>query len=94
MSYIFRVPIFTHAPHKSEFSAQRLDDVVVNRLLLSLQDAYMSTILVLTYSDGTIEFRDRTGVGNLARDDVSQQVSSMYQVGFDFSDVGACKFEP
>lgn len=54
----------------------------------------MSTVLVLTYSDGTIEFRDSTGAGMLARDNIAQQVSSMYQVGFRFSDVGARKFDP
>lgn len=93
-SNILRTSICTHASHKSEISFKRLDDVVINRLLLSVQDACLSTILALTYSDGTIEFRDRTGVGILARDDISKQVSSMYQVGFDFADVGACKFEP
>ncbi|MCJ1266503.1 mediator complex subunit [Lobaria immixta] len=74
----------------SELSVKRSEDVVINRLLLSLQDVYLSTILVLTYGDGSIEFRDRTGVGVLPRDDIARQVSSMYQVGFDFSDMGTC----
>lgn len=75
-------------------SVKRLGDVIINRLLISLQDVYLSTVLVLTYSDGTIEFRDRIGLGVLARDDISKQVSSMYQVGFDFCDAGACKLRP
>lgn len=94
MSYILRIPGCTHASHKSELSVKRLEDVIINRLLLSLQDVYLSTILVLTYGDGSIEFRDRTGVGVLPRDDIARQVSSMYQVGFDFSDMGTCTFGP
>lgn len=48
----------------------------------------LSTVLGLQYSDGVIEFRDRTNLEILARDDYLTQVSSLSQVGFEFPDVG------
>ncbi len=62
----------------------------MNYLLLSVQEACLSTVLAMTYSDGTIEFRDRTSVDILPRDDSTKQVSSMSQVGFEFANVGTC----
>lgn len=44
----------------------------------------------MQYSDGGIEFRDRTNLDVLPRDDVTMQVSSLSQVGFEFPDVGLC----
>lgn len=52
----------------------------------------LSTVLSLQYSDGVIEFRDRTSLEVLARDDYLTQVSSLSQVGFEFSDAGLCTY--
>jgi len=63
-----------------------VNDVTVNRILCSVQQISLSTVLVLTYSDGTIESRDRIIMEALPRDERLDQVSSLGQVGFDFPD--------
>lgn len=63
----------------------------VNRVLLSIQQICLSTVLVFAYSDGVIEFRDRTTMEVLPRDEKIDQVSSLGQVGFDFQETGPCK---
>lgn len=68
-----------------------MNDVSVNRVLLSVQQICLSTVLVFTYSDGAIEFRDRTTMEVLPRDERIDQVSSLGQVGFDFPETGPCK---
>ena len=70
--------------YKPEASLKRLGDILINRLLLSVQEVSLSTVLVMKYSDGTIEFRDRSSMIVLSRDDITKQVSSLFQVGFDF----------
>ena len=40
----------------------------------------------MTYSDGVIEFRDRSTMEVLPRDETMDQVSSLGQVGFEFPD--------
>lgn len=66
---------------------------MINRLLLSIQEVSLSTVLAMKFSDGTIEFRDRSSMTVLGRDDVDKQISSLSQVGFDFLDVGPSKSE-
>lgn len=57
-----------------------------------MHELSLSTVLGLQYSDGVIEFRDRTNLEVLARDDVLTQVSSLSQVGFEFPDAGLCMY--
>lgn len=57
-----------------------------------MHELSLSTVLGLQYSDGVIEFRDRTKLEVLARDDVLIQVSSLSQVGFEFPDAGICMY--
>ncbi len=63
----------------------------VNKILLSIQQISLSTVLVFTYSDGVVEFRDRTTMEVLPRDERMDQVSSLGQVGFDFPETGPRK---
>lgn len=88
------IPVVAHTSCQPEISLKRLEDVLVDRLLLSLQTLFLGTVLAMTYSDGTIEFRDRTSIEPLPKDERTRQVSGLFQVGFDFLDVGACKFGP
>lgn len=64
---------------------------MINRLILFIQEVSLGTVLAMKYSDGTIEFRDRSNMAVLGRDDMNKQVSSLSQVGFDFPDIGPSK---
>lgn len=77
---------------KAESSLKRLDDIHVNRILLSVQEISLGTVLVMKYGDGVIEFRDRTSMEVISRDETRNQVSSLSQVGFKFPDIGSCEW--
>lgn len=71
---------------------RRRDDLIITRLIVSIHELSFSAVLGLQYSDGVVEFRDRTNLEVLARDDYLNQVSSLSQVGFEFPDVGLCEY--
>lgn len=48
----------------------------------------------MQFSDGVIEFRDRSSMTVLGKDDIEKQVSSLFQIGFEFPDVGPSNLEP
>lgn len=48
----------------------------------------------MQFVDGVIEFRDRSSMTVLGRDDIEKQVSSLFQIGFEFPDVGPSNLEP
>lgn len=70
---------------------KRLDDIVVERIFLSVQQLGPGTILGMTYSDGTIEFRDRTRLDVIGFDGNLERVTSLPQIGFAFPSEGPCK---
>ena len=55
----------------------------MTKTLLSLQQLNVGTALVMNYSDGSVEFRDRVTLDLLPRDG-NDRISSLAQVGFNF----------
>ena len=51
--------------------------------MLSIQQVNVGTVLAMTYSDGTVEYRDRTNMKIPPRDS-NDRISSLAQVGFSF----------
>lgn len=69
---------------KAEYILQRKNDIIVPRILLAIHQANMSTIIVFLYSDGLVEYRDRTSMEILSQD-MRDQFSTLGQIGFDTS---------
>ena len=55
----------------------------MTKTLLSVQQVNVGTALAMTYSDGTVELRDRVTLELLPRDG-NDRISSLAQVGFNF----------
>ncbi|KAI9825559.1 MAG: mediator complex subunit [Phylliscum demangeonii] len=68
----------------------RLEDVVVDRVVVSLQTVSQGTMLGIGYSDGLMEFRGRGDFHVVAFDGDVDRVSSLPQSGFAFPQEGPC----
>ena len=55
---------------------------MVSKTLLGVHQINMSSILLLMYSDGSIEYRDRSSMDTLPKN-VRDHFSTLGQVGFD-----------
>ena len=67
----------------------RLDDVLVPRTLLAVQEVNVSHTLAMIYSDG-VEFREKVSLEVLPRDG-KDRISSLGQTGFGFPSGGPCE---
>ncbi|CAL8583760.1 hypothetical protein XPA_009378 [Xanthoria parietina] len=72
-----------------EVTFKRLQDVKVNRVIVAVRELHLATTLVLCSSDGSVEFRSRSTLDLLPRDD-PDRVSSMAQVGLEFVPSDPC----
>lgn len=70
---------------------RRADDILIAKTLLAIQQVNVSTVLAMIYSDGSVEFRDRTTMQILSSDDNGSQISSLYQIGFNFLGARPCE---
>ncbi|KAL8997228.1 MAG: hypothetical protein Q9169_003421 [Polycauliona sp. 2 TL-2023] len=66
-----------------EVTFKRLQDVRINKVVVALRELHLAKTLVLCYSDGSVEFRSRSTLELLPRDD-ADRVSSMAQVGLEY----------
>lgn len=53
------------------------------KTLLCIKELNVGIVLAMIYSDGSVEYRDRTSMELLPRDGIDQ-ISSLAQVGFNF----------
>ncbi|GAB7338934.1 hypothetical protein MBLNU457_5612t1 [Dothideomycetes sp. NU457] len=68
----------------------RLDDVVLPRIVLSTMITNFETTMVITCSDGTIEFRDRETFDLILPDGSDSHVSGLPQAGFTYLSSDRC----
>ena len=56
-----------------------------------MQQLNVGTILAFLFSDGSVEFRDRTTLDILGTDQNNDQIASLPQIGFGFVDSRLCE---
>ena len=71
-------------------SLKRLDPIVINKVVIGLQSIYFGKVLMLAFSDGTVEYRDRFTFEELYTAEDTSKVMNLRQVGWSFTDNGAC----
>ena len=76
---------------QSDVNLRRLRDVRIEKVLINIQQLNLSTVIATAYSDGCVDFRDRTTLEILPSDDKTRQVSSLGQIGFTMSGAEPCK---
>jgi mediator of RNA polymerase II transcription subunit 16 len=71
---------------------RKLEPVIINKVIIGIQDIQYGRVLILTMSDGSIEYRDRFTFEELYANQDTTKVMTLRQVGWAFSDdVGPCK---
>ena len=63
----------------------------MNTVVVAVQQLNLGTTLVFCSSDGSVEFRSRTTLDPLPRDDSPARASSIAQVGLGFPIGNPCK---
>ncbi len=81
----------TSGAAQNEYCLRRVDDTLIPKTLLAIQQINVSTVLAMMFSDGSVEFRDRTTMQILSPDENEDQISSLYQIGFNFLGARPCK---
>ena len=77
---------------QNQTCVRRADDIFIPKTLLTAQQVNVSTALTMVFSDGSVESRDRTTLQVLAPDENNSQISSLYQIGFNFLGARPCKW--
>ncbi|KAL8736286.1 MAG: hypothetical protein Q9166_000441 [cf. Caloplaca sp. 2 TL-2023] len=69
---------------QSDVVFKRLQDINIHKVIVTIRELHLATAFVLCFSDGSVEFRNRSTLDLLPRDDTPDRVSSMAQVGLEF----------
>jgi mediator of RNA polymerase II transcription subunit 16 len=70
---------------------KRQDGFSVNKVALSIEGFVFDRILAFAYSDGSIEYRDRSSLAELFMEGNLQRFSHLSQTGFSYDDEEPCK---
>ncbi|PFH60672.1 hypothetical protein XA68_10542 [Ophiocordyceps unilateralis] len=70
---------------------RKLDTIVINKVVVGLQTIQFGKILLLTMSDGTVEYRDRFSFEEMFTTEDLTRVMNLRQVGWTFADSGPCQ---
>lgn len=73
---------------------RKLDPVTINKAVIGIQPIQFGKILILSMSDGSIEFRDRFTFEEVYATEDTSKVMNLRQVGWSFSDEGPCMLRP
>ncbi|KAK2596175.1 Mediator of RNA polymerase II transcription subunit 16 [Conoideocrella luteorostrata] len=69
---------------------KRLEPVIINKIIISLQVIHFGKIIVLTMSDGSVEYRDRFTFEEIYANQDVNKLMTLRQAGWSFSDDGPC----
>lgn len=69
-----------------------LEPTVLPKTVISIQSAQFGKIIILTFSDGSVEYRDRFTFQELFTEQDVSVVSNLRQFGWTFAADGPCKF--
>lgn len=61
---------------------KRLDPVIVNKIIIGISSVRMGTALCFAYSDGTVEYRDRTTMNEMWTTVNLDRINSIHEAGF------------
>jgi mediator of RNA polymerase II transcription subunit 16, fungi type len=73
------------------FRLKKLDPIVVNKVVIGVTLTRLNTAMCITYSDGTIEYRDRTTLNPLWTEVNLDRINSIHEAGFTHSGEQSCR---
>lgn len=75
-----------------DVTVKRLPDTFIPKIFLFVQQMRLSTLLAITFADGSVEIRDRITMELIAHDNIHKQISGLGQIGFEFPQSGSRTF--
>lgn len=70
---------------------RRLDRIVIDKIIIGLHTIQFGRVIVLTFTDGSLEYRDRASFEQLYTAESLNKVMTLRQAGWSFADSGSCK---
>jgi len=74
----------------SSTKLKKLDSVVINKVVIGFQAIQFNKVMLLTMSDGSVEFRDRVTFEEVYAGEDLNKIMNLRQVGWAFTDNGPC----
>lgn len=71
---------------------KKLESFTVNRILVSIHSMNLGQVIVFSYSDNTVEYRDRGTMMENFVDDNLDRIWHLAQIGFTYPDDEPCMF--
>ncbi|KAI0126017.1 RNA polymerase II mediator complex subunit Sin4 [Xylariales sp. AK1849] len=69
---------------------KRLESIIVNKVVIGISVIRMGTVVCFSYSDGTVEYRDRSTMKEMWTEVNLNRVNSIHEVGFTQSGEPSC----
>ncbi|KYK58612.1 Mediator of RNA polymerase II transcription subunit 16 [Drechmeria coniospora] len=66
------------------------DPIVINKVVIGFHVTHLGKVVVLSMSDGSVEYRDRFTFEELYLAESLDRVANLRQVGWDFANLGPC----
>lgn len=70
---------------------QALEPIVIPKCVVGLQSSHFGKVIVMAFSDGTVEYRDRFTFHELYTEQDVTTISNLRQAGWNFTNDGICK---
>ncbi|KAI1859795.1 hypothetical protein JX265_010244 [Neoarthrinium moseri] len=69
---------------------KRLDPIIVNKIIIGITVVRMGTVVCFSYSDGTVEYRDRITMNEVWTAPKLDRINSVHEAGFTHSGEPSC----
>lgn len=69
---------------------RKRDSIVINKIIISVETTQLGRIICIGFSDGTIQFRDRSTMAELVNEEHHNLIMVPQQAGFHFDDEKPC----
>lgn len=78
--------------HQIATFLKRLESITVNKIVVSVDVMYLSRIILLAHSDGSVHYRDRGTMEETFNDGNLNEVWHLSQIGFTYPEDEPCKW--
>ncbi|KAI8958722.1 mediator complex, subunit Med16 [Daldinia sp. FL1419] len=78
------------SPTPNSSRLKKLDPIVVNKIIIGVNLINFGKVLCFSYSDGSVEYRDRFTMAELYREPNLERISSVFESGFSQSGEPSC----
>lgn len=71
----------------------KLDSIVIPKIVISIHTIHLGKVVCFAFSDGTMQYRDRTTMNEVYNELNLTSIMSPEQVGFQFTNETPCKIK-